>query len=211
MFYIKFKNLITFSHFNICSLVLKLFLELDGKENNILNKVYTYKNKVNAMISEKISPFEPGKPVSSEKFEGRSDIINDFTSYLSLAVNGEPQHFYLHGNSGVGKSSLANYLLEYARIKYNMVGVHVCNEEIHNLDDLINNIVEKLLNEVKNENFGKKILNLFAEYVENGGFLGSYIKFRPKTQQVTWDIKDSFLILLLIHWIILTMKGAYFL
>lgn len=52
------------------------------------------------MILEKNSPFEPRKPVSPEKLEGRLNIINDYTHYLSQAVDGQPQHFYLNGNRG---------------------------------------------------------------------------------------------------------------
>lgn len=41
------------------------------------------------MILEKNSPFEPRQPVSPEKFEGRLNIINDYTHYLTSAVNGQ--------------------------------------------------------------------------------------------------------------------------
>ena len=144
------------------------------------------------MILEKNSPFEPRQPVSPEKFEGRINIINDYTHYLTSAVNGQPQHFYLNGNRGVGKSSVADYLIEYAKVRYNMVGVHVYNDGIHNMDDLIANIVEKLLNEIKDETFGKKILDFFINHIETVGFLGNSIKLRPDTPDMIRDIKDSF-------------------
>lgn len=144
------------------------------------------------MISEKISPFEPRQPVSPEKFEGRMNIIEDYTRHLALAVNGRPQHFYLNGNRGIGKSSVATYLLEYAKVRYNMVGVHVYNDGIHTIDDLIANIVEKLLNEIKDESFGKKILDFFSNRIETVGFLGNSIKLRPDSPKMIGDIKDSF-------------------
>lgn len=144
------------------------------------------------MISEKISPFEPRQPVSPEKFEGRMNIIEDYTRHLALAVNGQPQHFYLNGNRGIGKSSVATYLLEYAKVRYNMVGVHVYNDGIHSIDDLIANIVEKLLNEIKDESFGKKILDFFTNRIETVGFLGNSIKLRPDSPKMIGDIKDSF-------------------
>ena len=144
------------------------------------------------MNVEKKSPFEPRKPVSPEKLEGRKDIINDYVKFMPLAMSGEPQHFYLYGNRGVGKSSLAYYLIEYAKVRYNMIGIHIYNDGVHSLDDLINNIVEKLLNEIKNESWAEKITKLFNEHIENVGFLGSSIKFRPQNSIVTKDIKDSF-------------------
>lgn len=73
-----------------------------------------------------------------------------------------------------------------------MVGIHVYNDGIHNIDDLMNNIVEKLLNEIKNESWAGKIIDLFKENIENVGFLGSSIKFTPHNPNVTKDIKDSF-------------------
>ena len=77
------------------------------------------------MNIEKISPFEPEKPVSPETLEGRDEIIKDYVKYVPLAINGDPQHFYLYGNRGVGKSSLSSYLIEYAKLRYNMVGIHI--------------------------------------------------------------------------------------
>lgn len=144
------------------------------------------------MILEKNSPFEPRKPVSPEKLEGRFNIIEDYVRYLSLAVNGQPQHFYLNGNRRVGKSSIATYMLEYARVKYGMIGIHVYNDGIHSIDDLINNIVEKLLNEIKDESFGTKILNYFHNHIETTGFLGNSIKLRSDSPNMIGDIKNSF-------------------
>ena len=144
------------------------------------------------MCFEKLSPFEPRNPVSPENFEGRDEIINDYIRYLDLAVYGKPQHFYLHGKRGVGKSSVASYLMEYTKIKYNFVGVHVYNDGVHDIDNLINNIVERLLDEIKNESWGKKIINLFKDNIESVGFLGNSIRFKPDNQKIIKHIKDSF-------------------
>ena len=144
------------------------------------------------MISEKISPFEPRHPVSPEKFEGRMNIIEDYTRHLASAINGQPQHFYLNGNRGVGKSSVATYLLEYAKVRYNMIGIHVYNDGVHTIDDLITNIVEKLLNQIKNESFGGKFLGFFKNHIETVGFLGNSIKLRRDSPEIISDIKDSF-------------------
>ena len=112
---------------------------------------------------------------------------NKFTNYY----NGQPQHFYLNGNHGVGKSSIASYMIEYAKVRYNMVGVHVYNDGVHTIDDLIFNIVEKLLNEIKDESFGEKIIGLFKSHVERVGF-SKFLKLRPNDSNIIGDIKDSF-------------------
>ena len=144
------------------------------------------------MKTEKKSPFEPNMPVSPEKLIGRNDIINDYIKFMPSVVAGTPHHFYLYGNRGVGKSSLSSYLIEYSKIRYNMIGIHIYNDGIHNIDDLINNIVEKLLNEIKNKSWAGKITNLFKEHVENVGFLGNTIRFKPQDSTITKYIKDSF-------------------
>lgn len=141
---------------------------------------------------EKISPFEPRKPVSPEKLEGRQSIIEDYAYYLSLASAGQPQHFYLKGNRGVGKSSLASYMLKYAKLKYNMIGIHIYNDGIHDMDDLISNIIETLLNEVKNEKISDKLINLFKDHVESIGFLKSSIKLKANSHELLRDVKVYF-------------------
>ena len=42
-----------------------------------------------------------------------------------MAVNDESQHFYIYRNRAIGKSSIASYLMEYANVKYNMLGIHI--------------------------------------------------------------------------------------
>ena len=44
-------------------------------------------------ISERESPFQPGRPVSPDKFKGREDIINEIIKYFHSIVNGNPHHF----------------------------------------------------------------------------------------------------------------------
>lgn len=144
------------------------------------------------MISEKRSPFEPRQPVSPEKLEGRENIIEDYARFLSMAANGQPQHFYLNGNRGVGKSSVASYMIEYAKVRYNMLGIHIYNDGVHSIDDLIRNIVEKLLNEIKNDSESRKIIDFFKNNIETVGFLGNTIKLRKNDDIIINDIKDSF-------------------
>lgn len=83
-------------------------------------------------------------------------------------------------------------MIEYARVRYNMIGIHVYNDRIHTIEDLITNIIEKLLNEIKDENFGNKILDFFKNHIETVGFLGNSIKLRINSSNMINDIKNSF-------------------
>lgn len=61
-----------------------------------------------------------------------------------------------------------------------LIGIHVYNDGIHTLNDLINNIVERILIEINPESWSDKIFNAFNTHIESVGFLSANIKFRPK-------------------------------
>ena len=55
-------------------------------------------------ISEKESLFQPGQPVSPDRFKGREDIIQDVLKYFPSVKTGHPQHFFIIGKKGIGKT-----------------------------------------------------------------------------------------------------------
>jgi DNA polymerase III delta prime subunit len=57
-------------------------------------------------MSIKFNPFQPNGIASPELFAGRSDMIRSIATCLFQAKNGNPQHFLLQGERGIGKSSL---------------------------------------------------------------------------------------------------------
>ena len=61
-------------------------------------------------ISEKESLFQPGQPVSPDRFKGREDVIQNILRYFPSVKSGNPQHFFITGKRGMGKTSLANYI-----------------------------------------------------------------------------------------------------
>lgn len=144
------------------------------------------------MELEKNSPFQPGKPVSPQNFEGRIEIIQDYTRYINQSVYGDSQHFFITGKRGMGKSSLASYLKECAKKKYKMVGVHVYNDGVHTTEDLISEVIERILNEIQDESWSDKIINKFEEYIESVSFLGTTIKLKPNSKDLIKNIKDNF-------------------
>jgi len=58
----------------------------------------------------KYNPFQPNKIVSSGMFVGRIDELKTIEQCLFQAKNGNPHHFLIQGERGIGKSSLLWYV-----------------------------------------------------------------------------------------------------
>lgn len=144
------------------------------------------------MVDENIeSPFQPGIPVNPEYFKGRNEIIMDVHRYIPSAINGNAQHFFITGKRGMGKTSVANYIVDYYERTSNTIGIHVYNDGTHDIDSLITVIVEKLLNKNQVENWVQKLKKGFKDNIEEIGFMDAKLKFRP-TNDVLNILKDNF-------------------
>ena len=141
-------------------------------------------------ISKKESLFQPGQPVSPDRFKGREDIIQDVIKYFPAIKSGNPQHFFIMGKRGMGKTSLANYISGFACNNYSMVTAHIMNDGVHDIDELVIQIIERILNAIKPEKWSDKIFNLIGNYIESVGFGGSDIKFKPSNDELK-NIKDN--------------------
>jgi len=64
------------------------------------------------VFEQKETPFEPGLPVNPESFKDRTDKVLKATRYFKQVVNGNPQHLFITGQRGLGKSSFARYLVK---------------------------------------------------------------------------------------------------
>lgn len=70
------------------------------------------------MIINKESPFQPGDPVKPEYFEGRKQLIEEYLLFLNQSTYGNPQHLFINGKRGMGKSSFADYLISCAKNRF---------------------------------------------------------------------------------------------
>lgn len=141
-------------------------------------------------ISEKESLFQPGQPVSPDRFEGRKDIIKDILKYFPAVKSGNPQHFFITGKRGMGKTSLANYISDFARNNYFMVAAHIGSEGVHDIDELVIQIIERILNAIRSEKWSSKIFKIIGNYIDSVGFGGLNIKFKPPEDELK-NIKDN--------------------
>jgi hypothetical protein len=58
----------------------------------------------------KFNPFSPGSIVVPGMFAGRADELKELDRSLFQTANGNPRHFLIHGDLGIGKSSLLFYV-----------------------------------------------------------------------------------------------------
>jgi hypothetical protein len=70
------------------------------------------------------SPFSPGQPAGVDVFVGRSTQIARLVDRgAGQTAQGKPTAFFVEGEYGIGKSSLANYCLQAAERRYGLLGV----------------------------------------------------------------------------------------
>ena len=139
----------------------------------------------------KESLFQPGQPVSPDRFKGREDIINEIIKYFPSITSGNPQHFFITGKRGIGKTSLANFISDLANKNYSMITAHIMNDGVHNIDELVTQIIERILNSIKSEKWSERIFDLLRENIESVGIGGLNIKFKPSNIELE-NIRDNF-------------------
>lgn len=61
-------------------------------------------------MSNLFNPFRPGSIVPPGMFSGRGAQLRTLGKVLFQTRNDNPHHFLLHGERGIGKSSLLRYL-----------------------------------------------------------------------------------------------------
>lgn len=136
----------------------------------------------------KESLFQPGQPVSADRFKGREDVIKEILKYFPSIKHGNPQHFYITGKRGMGKTSLAKYISDFASKNYFLITAHIINDSATSIDELIRKIIEIILNSIYSQKWSDEIFDCIEEYIE---FKGLNIKFKPSQKELK-NIKDNF-------------------
>ena len=138
------------------------------------------------------TPFQPGHPVSSRYFKGRTDIIQNINRYMPNVINGNAQHFFVTGKRGMGKTSLARYVKNLAQKKFKMVGIHILNDGVHDIESLIKQIIESLLNEIESESWSDKIFNKLKNNIKSAGAFGFSVELKSDSGEFIESVKDNF-------------------
>ena len=137
------------------------------------------------------SPFQPGIPVSPDRFSGRQETIKKILRHVNSAIKGETQHFFLTGKRRMGKTSVADFVKDFVDYKKKMVGVYVSNKGNHSIEVLAKEIIEALINELPLESRMDKLKGCFGDHIESIKIKGNKIKFKVD-DELSRSFKDYF-------------------
>lgn len=135
------------------------------------------------------SPFQPGKPVSYYNLVGRNDSAKKILRYAKSASEGDIQHFFLTGERGIGKTSLAKFTLDYIQKYLGSTGIYVSNRGNDTLESFIDSIVGAFLKKLHKNYVKDKVKNLFGN-VESLEFKGNKINFKSGKKNSDYMIKN---------------------
>ena len=117
------------------------------------------------LIDELETPFQPKYPVKPDYFKGRNEIIKKILRYLNKSLKGEVQHFFLTGNKGMGKTSIADFIIQYVSRKYNMTYAYVSNKGNNSVEKLASNIMKELLEKIPETSFDEKLHSCYRSSI----------------------------------------------
>lgn len=93
---------------------------------------------------EQESPFFVGKPILPGSFKGRSSEIENLERKLRQSFNHNAKYILIKGDRGIGKTSLANFIMEFSRDKFNALPIYVSIANSITVEEVIFNIIERI-------------------------------------------------------------------
>jgi hypothetical protein len=128
----------------------------------------------------KYNPFRPGSIIHPGMFAGRLDEITGLEQILYQTLNGNPSHFLIHGERGIGKSSLLLLLTHVAKgtltsvygKNYSFLTVNVELESNDTYADIIRKTARELQRELDRSDATKKALKDVWGFITNWEVLG---------------------------------------
>ena len=138
------------------------------------------------------NPFLPGYPIYPSNFVGRSKDVETILRYLPRVIRqGIPEHFFITGKWGMGKTSFIQYVASIVEKDYNMIPIYINNEGSNTIEDLIANLLEILFKEFDKTSWGQKIIENFTNRFSGLSFGGFGITFNEKSEIVS-NVKENF-------------------
>ncbi|MBW0434907.1 ATP-binding protein [Leptospira yasudae] len=128
----------------------------------------------------KYNPFKPGSIVHPGMFTGRTEEMRTVEDLFFQTKNQNPGHFIIHGERGIGKSSLLFYLDLVARgeidsldgVKFKFLAISLIMEPSDTYKDLIRKIAREFEIELNKNEIWKKILKDIWSFITNWEILG---------------------------------------
>lgn len=137
------------------------------------------------------TPFEPGRPVSPSNFKGRRKDCIKIIRYLPGVIkNGTPEHFFITGKRGMGKTSFIQYVSRIAEDNFQMIPIHFNNNDGSSVEELILKLIEKLSDEFDKGYWGKNFVGFLKRINEIK--IKGYGFSLEKQESLIYDIKSNF-------------------
>ena len=150
------------------------------------------------------NPFKPGSIVSPGMFTGRVDELRQLMRILFQTKNGNPSHFLIHGERGIGKSSLLLYLQciaegkfeDFEGKKYNFLTISTDLEPDITYIQLLKKLGTELSKSVESHSKLKGAANATWEFITRWEVLG--VKYTTPTgtehpHEILDELVDSFI------------------
>lgn len=144
------------------------------------------------IINEYDSPFQVGVPVYPKNFIGREETLDKILPQLSHLYPNNQKHFFITGSRGMGKTSLTKYISDVLESEYGILPIHVENNGVNTVDELLKNIITELLKKAKKESISPRFKELIKDNVTKVGAWGSEIQINNNSHLVD-DIKTHFI------------------
>lgn len=142
-------------------------------------------------INDMDSPFQVGMPVVSENFIGREKVLENILKRIASLNTNNQQHFFITGERGIGKTSLTNYISDIVEKEFQFLTIHIENNGVDTVEELLKAILTKILEEAKKESISLRFKELIKDNVVSVGAWQTQIKINDNSS-LFQDIKHSF-------------------
>ena len=144
----------------------------------------------------KYNPFKPGTIVHPGMFAGRIDELGLLETALFQTQNGNAAHFLIHGERGIGKSSLLMVVNYYAtgametieKNTYNFLAIGIELEPNNTYEEIIRKVARELQRQVDKNQALKKRLKDVWQFITKWEVLG--VKYNRETAPVEAMIEE---------------------
>lgn len=143
-------------------------------------------------ISDIDSPFQVGIPVNPDVFIGREEILENILKRIASMNTNNQQHFIITGERGIGKTSLTNYIANIVEEEFKFLTIHIENNGVDSTEELLRNIIIKILEEAKKESISTRFKQLIKDNIESVGVWKTQIKLNNDSPLIS-DIKHTFI------------------
>lgn len=154
------------------------------------------------IMSLKFNPFRPNSLINPGIFKGRSKELNEIEKILFQTMHGNPQHFLLEGERGIGKSSLMLYVEALAsgkiafqqqpNLKPTFLVISVELSAAMTAEDIIIEIARRFKDQVARHDHLKSAAKKAWELLSNWEILGVRYHKQQAPENDALEILNSF-------------------